>query len=51
MSRTQWAGLQQLMSSNLKVARVGHKGTFMDAFSVRQPTRAERALKEVLAWM
>ena len=45
-------GLKQLMSSNLKVARAwALKETFMDAFAVRQPTRAERALKEVLAWM
>ena len=52
MSRAQWAGLKPLMSSNLKVARAwAIKETFMDAFAVRQPTRAERALKEVLAWM
>ena len=60
MSRAQWAGLKQLMSSNLKVARAwaiketfmdAFAETFMDAFAVRQPTRAERALKEVLAWM
>ena len=52
MSRAQWAGLKQLMSSNLKVARAwAIKETFMDAFAVRQPTRAERALKQVLAWM
>ena len=52
MSRAQWAGLKQLMSSNLKVARAwAIKETFMDAFAIRQPARAERALKEVLAWM
>ena len=52
LSRAQWAGLKQLMSSNLKVARAwAIKETFMDAFAVRQPTQAERALKEVLAWM
>jgi len=52
MSRAQWAGLKPLISSNLKVARAwAIKETFMDAFAVRQPTRAERALKEVLAWM
>ncbi len=52
MSRAQWAGLKQLMSSNLKVARAwAIKETFMDAFAIRQPARTERALKEVLAWM
>ena len=52
MSRAQWAGLKLLISSNLKVARAwAIKETFMDAFAVRQPTRAEPALKEVLAWM
>ena len=44
--------LTQLKSSNLKVARAwAIKETFMDAFAFRQPKRAERALKEVLAWM
>ena len=48
----QWAGLKLLISSNLKFARAwAIKETFMDAFAVRQPTRAEPALKEVLAWM
>jgi len=50
MSRAQRAGLKQFMSSNLTVARAWViKETFMDAVAVRQPTRAERALKEVLA--
>ena len=52
MSRTQTAELQRLKSSNLKVARAwAIKKTFMDAFAFRQPKRAERALKDVLAWM
>ena len=52
MSRAQTAELTQLKSSNLKVARAwAIKETFMDAFAFRQPKRAERALKEVLAWM
>ena len=52
MSGAQWAGLKPLISSNLKVGRAwAIKETFMDAFAVRQPARAERALKEVLAWM
>ena len=46
------AGLKQLMSSNLKVGRAwAIKDTFMGAFAIRQPRRAERALQEVLAWM
>ena len=52
MSRAQWTGLKSLISSNLKVGRAwAIKETFMDAFAVRQPARAEQALKEVLAWM
>lgn len=52
MSPAQAANLAQLKASNLKVARAwAIKETFMDAFAYRQPRRAERALKGVLAWM
>ena len=52
MSRVQAAELRPLKASNLKVARAwAIKETFMDAFAFRQPKRAERALKAVLAWM
>ncbi len=52
MSGAQWAGLKPLISSNLKVGRAwAIKETFMDAFALRQPAQAERALKAVLTWM
>jgi hypothetical protein len=52
MSRGQWAALKPLAASHLKVGRAwAIKETFMDTFACRQPARAERALKAVLAWM